>query len=85
MEVLLSKKVRDKYYDGEQYDRNVINEKDKEVVRAALVEGLAEQIKEYEKRLAKLEAKIFVYESVIKKSNFAAISDKQEGKEDDSR
>lgn len=81
MGALLAKTVPDKHFDNRPYERHIIHKEDADIIRTILVEGSVEQLKEFESKVAALEAKVFVYENIIRKSNFALVLEEKTGEQ----
>lgn len=53
------------------YETEVVNRDAREIFRVALADALNQQLTEYNRKIATLEAKVFAYEAILKNSNFA--------------
>lgn len=76
LETLMNLEYKSKScFDGKHMTLPVISKGQKDAVRTALSEGYFEQLKEAELKIANLEAKVTVYEAIIKNSNFSPVLD----------
>ena len=79
IERLMSLTYRDR---GDKYDFNVISDshKDKvfnEIMSWYKTQNVSNEIIEYKRKIAELEAKVYAYEKIIANSNFAPIISKE--------
>lgn len=85
---LISLKYRCQFSSGgykDSFETEVVNKDARETFRVALADALNQQLTEYNRKIAILEAKVFAYESILKNSNFAmaVIDEKSDLKEEE--
>lgn len=66
---------------SQTFKSKVIDEGARELFKVELADALNEQLNEYEVKIARLEAKVYAYEAIIKNSNFAMAASSEENKE----
>ena len=59
------------YNSKETFTTEVVNKEARDIFKVALADALSDQFNEYKAQIAKLEAKVFAYEAILKNSNFA--------------